>query len=248
MAGPGPSTAGSPGENKQVPRVAAEQIHAAAPALGWYTDSLLFHQVWNRVGLAKRDRSLITVSALITCGNIAQLKSHFNRALSNGVRPAEIVEIITHLAFFAGWPHAMSSVPVMEQVFSDQGINSKELAQTANAAQPAYDTPADRNAVPRPGGEGLFTSILHACTGPVVSGELWRRAELSHRDRSLVTISSLIASGQFQDLQAYAQKGLQDGLNMTELSEAVAHLAFYVGLPKAAAAAKLLDGTITQGE
>lgn len=242
------SLGGAPRANKQVPKVAADEIHAAAPALGWYTDSLLFHEVWNRGGLAKRDRSLVTVSALITRGNIAQLKSHFNRALTNGVRPVEIVEIVTHLAFFAGWPNAMSSVPVMAQVFTDRGINSEEFGQTTSGAQPPDAAAADRTAVPRQGTAGLFTSTLYACTDPVISGELWRRVELSRRDRSLVTISSVIASGQLQDLPVYVRRGGQDGLDLTELSEAVAHLAFYVGLPRAAAAANLLDGTLGRGE
>ena len=89
-----------------------------APKLAELTDDVLFADVWNRTGLAARDRSLITVAALIAGGDAAQLKFHISRALDNGLTQTEIIEAITHLAFYAGWPKAMTAAGVAQEVFS----------------------------------------------------------------------------------------------------------------------------------
>ena len=88
-----------------------------APKLADLTDEVLFGDVWERAGLSKRDRSIVTVSALIANGNTEQLTSHLNRAIQNGVTESEIAEMIIHLAFYAGWPRAMSAVRVAREVF-----------------------------------------------------------------------------------------------------------------------------------
>jgi 4-carboxymuconolactone decarboxylase len=88
-----------------------------APKLAQLTDDVLFGDVWERAGLSKRDRSLITVAALIANGNTEQLTGHLNRARENGLSEAELVEVITHLAFYAGWPRAMSAVRVAKEIF-----------------------------------------------------------------------------------------------------------------------------------
>jgi 4-carboxymuconolactone decarboxylase len=89
-----------------------------APKLAELTDDVLFEDVWNRPGLAARDRSLITVAALIAGGDAEQLRFHLGRAKENGVFEAELVEVITHLAFYAGWPKAMTAANVAKQVFA----------------------------------------------------------------------------------------------------------------------------------
>lgn len=81
-----------------------------APKLVDITDDVLFGDVWEREQLSKRDRSLITCAALIAMGKTEQMDFHFPRALENGVTKEELVEMITHLAFYAGWPNAMSAV------------------------------------------------------------------------------------------------------------------------------------------
>jgi 4-carboxymuconolactone decarboxylase len=88
-----------------------------APALVGFTDDVLFGQAWERPQLSKRDRSLITVAALTTGGNTEQLVHHLGRAQDNGVTEEELIEVITHLAFYAGWPKAMSAMAVAKQVF-----------------------------------------------------------------------------------------------------------------------------------
>lgn len=91
-----------------------------APALVDYTDNVLFGDVWTRPGLSPRDRSLATVAALISGGNAEQLTFHLPYAVSNGVTADELVEMITHLAFYVGWPKAMSALAVAQRVFTTE--------------------------------------------------------------------------------------------------------------------------------
>ena len=88
-----------------------------APKLVSLTDDVLFGDVWERTELSKRDRSLITVAALIAGGNNEQLKNHLARAKDNGLSETELKEVIIHLAFYAGWPRAMSAITVAKNVF-----------------------------------------------------------------------------------------------------------------------------------
>jgi 4-carboxymuconolactone decarboxylase len=88
-----------------------------APKLADLTDTVLSGDVWERPGLSKRDRSLVTVSALIALNRPDQLRSHMARARENGVTEDELVETITHLAFYAGWPNAVTAVSVARDVF-----------------------------------------------------------------------------------------------------------------------------------
>jgi 4-carboxymuconolactone decarboxylase len=97
---------------------ARRQLADFAPKLFDLTDQVLFGDVWERPQLSKRDRSLITCAALVSTGKIEQMDFHFPRALENGVTQEEIVEMITHLAFYAGWPNAMSAVHRAKALFA----------------------------------------------------------------------------------------------------------------------------------
>jgi 4-carboxymuconolactone decarboxylase len=92
-----------------------------APALGDYTDNVLFGDVWKRPGLSPRDRSLVTVSSLIAQYRINELPFHLKFALQNGVTREELIETITHLAFYAGWPAANTAVTIARGVFAEVG-------------------------------------------------------------------------------------------------------------------------------
>ena len=91
-----------------------------APKLAQLTDEVLFGDVWARPGLSPRDRSLVTVSALIAMNRPEQLRSHMALALDNGVSKDELVETLTHLAFYAGWPNAVTAAGVAREVFSNK--------------------------------------------------------------------------------------------------------------------------------
>jgi 4-carboxymuconolactone decarboxylase len=94
-----------------------EQVRAVVPKLIDLTEKVLFGDVWERPGLSKRDRSMITVSTLMALGRWEQLRGHLERALNNGVTKDEISELITHLAFYSGWPAAMSAATIAKSVF-----------------------------------------------------------------------------------------------------------------------------------
>lgn len=98
------------------------QVRDVFPKLGELTDKVLFADVWERPGLSKRDRSLATVTALAVIGQSEQLRGHLWRALDNGVKKEEIVELMTHLAFYCGWANAGSAALVAKRVFEERGI------------------------------------------------------------------------------------------------------------------------------
>jgi 4-carboxymuconolactone decarboxylase len=103
--------------NAKEPSGAEKMFGDFAPALVHFTDDVLFGEAWKRPQLSPRDRSLITVAALTAGGNTEQLSFHLQYAKDNGATEQELIEAITHLAFYAGWPKAMSAMAVAKQVF-----------------------------------------------------------------------------------------------------------------------------------
>jgi 4-carboxymuconolactone decarboxylase len=103
------------------PSLAQKAYGDVAPALADLSDRVLFGEVWERPGLSKRDRSLITVAALVSGYRHNELPGHLARALANGVTREELVEMVTHLAFYAGWPTANSAIPILRAAFEKAG-------------------------------------------------------------------------------------------------------------------------------
>jgi 4-carboxymuconolactone decarboxylase len=99
------------------PSGAEKMFGGFAPKLVQLTDDVLFGDVWERTELSKRDRSLITVAALVALNRPDQLRFHLPNAVKNGVKEQELVELITHLAFYSGWPNAMSAMAVAKDIF-----------------------------------------------------------------------------------------------------------------------------------
>ena len=102
---------------KAPPSAARNRIQPHFPALVDYTNDVIYGDLWERKGLSKRDRSLVTVAALTAAYRPTQLKTHVKRALENGVTKEEIAEVITHLAFYAGWPTAMTAAHSATDVY-----------------------------------------------------------------------------------------------------------------------------------
>ena len=102
------------------PSAAQQALGDFAPKLVELTDSVLFGDVWERQQLDKRDRSLITCAALVALGKTEQMEFHFPRAIANGITQDQLVELITHLAFYAGWPNAMSAIQRAKALFSEK--------------------------------------------------------------------------------------------------------------------------------
>ena len=115
-----PSTSQGAKDMNKEPSAIKKNFGDFSPKLVQLTDDVLFGDVWERAELSKRDRSLVTVTALIVGGNTEQLPFHLNRARENGVTEAELIETITHLAFYSGWPKAMSAITVAKDVFKKQ--------------------------------------------------------------------------------------------------------------------------------
>jgi 4-carboxymuconolactone decarboxylase len=93
------------------------QFGATFPGVVQYTTDVLFRDLWRRPDLAPRDRTLVTISALIANGQVAQLTGHIPIGMNNGLTQPEIAEAITHLAFYVGWPNVFSAMPVAKEVF-----------------------------------------------------------------------------------------------------------------------------------
>jgi 4-carboxymuconolactone decarboxylase len=105
----------------QPPKFTAHDlIGDIAPKLADITDQVLYADIWERPGLSKRDRSLITVAALVAMNRPQQLPFHLQLALDNGLTQNELVELMTHLAFYSGWPNAMSALLIAKEVFHQQ--------------------------------------------------------------------------------------------------------------------------------
>ncbi|WP_029555220.1 carboxymuconolactone decarboxylase family protein [Xanthobacter sp. 91] len=219
-------------------RVAPPAVYEVAPGLGHFTDDVLFGEVWLREALKPRDRSLVTVSAIISTGKTAQIAGHVRRALDNGVAPDEIGELITQLAFYSGWPNAVSAVTETKKVFDERKIgaaadNTAERVQLEAAAEVARAALVADTVAPT-------APALAELTNRVLFGDLWRRPNLSPRDRSLVTMAALIAIGQPEQIPFHANRAMDNGLTREEAAEALTHVAFYAGWPRGMSAVPVL--------
>ena len=201
-----------------------------APGLATLTDDVLYGDVWRRRELSPRDRSLVTIAALIATGKPAQLAGHLGRALDNGVRPSEASGILAHLAIYSGWPSAVSALDIYEQVYTARKIDTAALSAAGPRLSAATSDAARARAVHDE--FGTVAPKFVELTNAVVFDDLWRRSDLSPRDRSLVTIAALAATGD-DELEMYIRRGLESGLTGAQIGEAVTHLAFYAGWSKA---------------
>ena len=106
----------------ETPSAARKSFGDIAPALADYTDTVLFGDVWERPNLSPRDRSLVTITSLISLYRSNELPFHLKKALENGVTKDEVIETITHLAFYGGWPVANTALPIARKVFEETGV------------------------------------------------------------------------------------------------------------------------------
>lgn len=107
--------------NHEKPISAAQKTFGAiAPKFAELTEQVLFADIWERVVLSKRDRSMITCASLVALGKTEQMSFHFPEAIKNGVTQAELIELITHLAVYAGWPNGVSAISKAKELFGEQ--------------------------------------------------------------------------------------------------------------------------------
>jgi len=215
------------------PMTKSEDVRVVAPALEKYAHEVVLGDLWKRAGLSPRDRSIVTVSALIARDQTVELPYYLGLALDNGVKPAEISEIITHLAFYTGWANAMDAILATRDVFKSRKIGADQLPP-ASGPQLPLDEAAEKQRATRVGEQfGQITPSLVQYTTDVLFRDLWLRPGLAPRDRSLVTVSALIATGQVAQITYHLNRAMDNGLTREEAGEVLGHLAFYAGWPNA---------------
>src|SRR5438309_6823323 len=170
---------------KSEPMQTINDITMVAPVLEKYAQGPLA-DLWKRPGLTPRDRSIVTVAALLARNQTIEMPCYFNLALGNGVKPREISEIITHLAFYSGWPNAMSAVAVTKDVFAARKIGNDQLPPVSPQPLP-LDEAAEARRASRVGEQfGKVAPGVAQYTTDVLFRDLWLRPDLAPRDRSLV--------------------------------------------------------------
>jgi 4-carboxymuconolactone decarboxylase len=209
-----------------------DDVRKVAPALEKYAQGPLA-DLWRRPGLGARDRSIVTLAALIARNQTVDMPQQLGLALDNGVRPREISEIITHLAFYCGWSNGMAAAAVAKDVFAQRNIGPDQLPAASPAPLPLNQAAeADRAGRVSQQFGAAFPGMVQYTTD-VLFLDLWLRPDLSPRDRSLVTVSALVASGQVAQLSGHLNRAMDNGLTQVEAAEAITHLAFYAGWPNA---------------
>lgn len=233
-------------DNKHFPKgvLTYDEIRSVSPALESYTKEALLTDLWSRPELSRRDRSIATVAALIARIQTIEMPFHFALALENGVKPAELSETITHLAFYAGWANAMTAVSVAKDVFRERGIEQDQLPPAREQLLPLNKEAEEKRAANVENNFGKVTPGLVRNTTDLLFGDLWLRPALAPRDRSLVTVSALIASGQVAQITYHLNRAMDNGLTATEAGEIVTHLAFYAGWPNAFSAAAVVKDVL----
>ena len=210
-----------------------DDIRAVSPTLEKYTVTALENGLWKRPGLKARERSIVTLSALIARGQTGEMAQYFNLALDSGVSAGELSEIVTHLAFYTGWPNALSAVPVLKDIFAQRGIGIDQLPPASPPLLPLNEAAEAQRALAVEESAGPASPGLVHYTGELLFRDLWLRPGLAPRDRSLATVSALIASGNFAQITFHLNKAMDNGLTKTEAQEMLTHLAFYAGWPNA---------------
>jgi 4-carboxymuconolactone decarboxylase len=208
-----------------------QDIQAVSPALASYTQMTISDDLWRRPGLSPRDRSIVTVSALIARIQTIGMLHYFNIALDSGVKPGELSEIVTHLAFYSGWPTALSAIPTLKEIFAERGIRSDQLPDISPQLLPIDKAAETQRAKTVEQNFGAVAPGVVQYTTDLLFRDLWLRPALAPRDRSLVTVSALIASGQVAQITYHLNRARDNGLTQAEASEVLTHLAFYAGWP-----------------
>ena len=230
--------------NSNPPRSALtlEEIHMVSPALEKYTQSAISDDLWKRPELSARDRGIVTVAALIARNQTIGMLHYFNLALDHGVKPGELSEIITHLAFYSGWPNALAAVAILKDIFGQRGVGPDQLPAASPELLPIDEAAEAQRAARVQEDFGLVSPGVVQYTRDLLFRDLWLRPALAPRDRSLVTVSALIASGQVAQITYHLNRAMDNGLTKRQASEVLTQLAFYAGWPNVFSAMPVVKG------
>jgi 4-carboxymuconolactone decarboxylase len=196
-----------------------------------YRQQRVLGEVWKRPQLSARDRSIVTLAALVSRQQTTEMPFYLNLALDNGVKPREVVEMITHLAFYAGWGNAASATALAKDVFAQRKIGAEELPQVAPQLLPLDEKGEAQRAARVSADFGNVAPGVVQYTTDILFRDLWLRPDLAPRDRSLITVTALIANGQVAQMPYHLNRAMDNGLTKEQAGEVLTHLAFYVGWP-----------------
>lgn len=218
-------------------------------ALGTFAMHAVMGDLWCRPQLSRRDRSLVVVSVLMAQARDEELELHVANAVRHGMAREEIDELLLHVAAYAGFPAAMSSVRKVDAAFNKLDGLPADARRERPAAEHIDDAERDRRAADvrrtltagRAAADpatdmanmvGLLGDV-GALAFRFAFGEIWSRPQLSRRDRSLCVIAVLAALGQDHELAIHVPGGLHHGLSRTEIEEVMVQMALYAGFPRA---------------
>ncbi len=204
-----------------------------SPALDRYTQGIVRGDLWKRPDLSPRDRSLVTLAALVARNQTAEMPCYLDLALDHGVKPGEVSELITHLAFYSGWGNALSAAAAAKDVFARRKIGADQLPRASPQLLPLDRAAEEKRATTVEQQFGAVAPGLVQYTTDLLFNDLWLRPDLAPRDRSLVTVSALIASGQVAQIPYHLNRAMDSGLTQAQAAEVITHLAFHVGWPNA---------------
>lgn len=223
-------------DQTQVFPMIPEDLAAVSPALVEYAERFLTNDLWKNAALSPRNRSVVTVAALIATSQSASMPEQFCLALDNGIKPSELSEIVMHLALYTGLANANAAASELRKVFEARGIGADRMAPASPELLP-LNAEAEANRVSRVAKNlGPTFQDLQDYTTGVLFKDLWLRPVLAQRDRSLVTVSALVATGRVAQLTSHINLGMDNGLTQAEIAGAITHLAFYSGWPNAMSA------------
>jgi 4-carboxymuconolactone decarboxylase len=208
-----------------------DALQAVSPALAQFTTRTVLGDLWQRPGLTPRDRSVVSLAALIARNQAAGLPDYLERSLDHGVTPAEISEIVTHLAFYSGWANAMAAAVAAQDVFARRGVSAEQLPPAEPTLLPLDEAAEAQRAATVAQNFGAVAPGVVQYTTDLLFRNLWLRPGLAPRDRSLVTVSALVAAGQVAQIPYHLNRAMDNGLTREQASEALTQLAFLAGWP-----------------
>lgn len=192
--------------------VTSEDVLTVSPALAKFTKESVAEDLWLRPELSARDRAVVTVAALIARQQTIGMLHYFSQALDCGVTAAELSEIATHLAFYSGWPNAMAAVPVLKQIFVERGIGTDQLPEPSPSLLPLDEAAESQRTSTVTTNFGAVAPGVVQYTTDLLFRNLWLRPALAPRDRSLVTVSALVASGHVAQITYHLNRAMDNGL------------------------------------
>ncbi|HSH74450.1 MAG TPA: carboxymuconolactone decarboxylase family protein [Longimicrobiales bacterium] len=217
----------------------SSSVRAVAPYLEELERELLFGNIWERPGLSKRDRTMITLAVTQGLYQPEEFGVYLRRALDEGMTTEEIAEVVTHVALYAGWPTGSAVSRVATEVYQERGL---AFPDPSEAVSLEIDLRGGRPAYP-------VAPYLSALTSTLLYGDpdgVWARSGLSPRDRSMITVAVQQALYETQQLRGHIGRALNNGVTQDELVELITHVTFYAGWPTGSNAARVAEEVFTE--